>query len=54
MIKVSEECYRVLKKGKYCAILIGDTRKKGHIIPLGFSVMDILLIAHEYLFIFKK
>ncbi|CCJ33855.1 TRM11 family SAM-dependent methyltransferase [Caloramator australicus] len=38
--KVAKECYRVLKKDKYCAILIGDTRKKGHIIPIGFSVMQ--------------
>ena len=27
MRKVAEECYRVLKPGKYCAILIGDTRR---------------------------
>lgn len=36
---VAAECYRVLKPQKYCAILMGDTRKKGHIIPLGFEVM---------------
>ncbi|HOV27714.1 MAG TPA: DNA methyltransferase [Pseudobacteroides sp.] len=85
---VCEECFRVLKKGKFCAILIGDTRKKGHILPLGFNVMQVFsnsgfslkeiiikeqhncrstaywrnksikynffLIAHEYLFVFKK
>lgn len=85
---VAAECYRVLKPQKYCAILMGDTRKKGHIIPLSFNVMNIFeshgfttkeiiikgqhnckstgfwktrsfqynffLIAHEYLFIFKK
>ena len=88
MEKVAKECFRVLKSGKYCAILMGDTRKKGHIVPLGFHVMRIfekagftlkeiiikqqhncratgywktnsikynfLLIAHEYLFVFKK
>lgn len=88
MEKVATECHRVLKKGRFCAILIGDTRKKGYIVPLGFKVMEIfrqtgfklkeivikeqhncsstgywksqsikynfLLIAHEYLFIFKK
>lgn len=88
MRKVAAESYRVLKKDKFCAILIGDTRQKGNIIPLGFSVMEVfkeagfklkeiiikeqhnckatgfwktnsvkynfLLIAHEYLFIFKK
>ena len=86
--QVAKECYRVLKKDKYCAILMGDTRKNGFIIPLGFDVMNIFinsgfklkeiiikeqhncsstnywkeisvkrnfyLIAHEYLFIFKK
>ena len=88
MEKVARESYRVLKKDKYCAILMGDTRMKGHIQPLGFEVMKLfenvgfklkeiiikeqhnckatgywktnsikynfLLIAHEYLFIFKK
>lgn len=88
MKKVALESYRVLKKDKFCAILIGDTRRKGHMIPLGFNVMEtflrtgfklreiiikeqhncsstgywrnqsikynFLLIAHEYLFIFRK
>ena len=88
MEKVASESYRVLKKGKFCAVLMGDTRKKGCMIPMSFDVMKIfqdagftlkeliikeqhnckatgywktnsvkynfLLIAHEYLFIFKK
>ena len=88
MEKVANESYRVLKKGKFCAILMGDTRQKGNMIPMSFKVMEIfkksgftlkeiiikeqhnckatgfwktnsikynfLLIAHEYLFIFKK
>lgn len=88
MEKVAKECYRVLKPGKFCAILMGDTRKKGHIIPMSFEVMKIfekvgfktkeiiikeqhncratgfwktnsikynfLLLAHEYLFVFRK
>lgn len=88
MKKVALESYRVLKKEKFCAILIGDTRKKGYVIPMGFEVMKIfesvgfktkeiiikeqhnckatgfwkinslkynfLLLAHEYLFVFKK
>lgn len=88
MEKVALESYRVLKKDKFCAILMGDTRQKGHIIPMSFEVMKIfekvgfktkeiiikeqhnckatgfwktnsvkynfLLIAHEYLFVFKK
>ena len=88
MEEVANESYRVLKKGKFCAILMGDTRQKGNMIPMSFKVMEIfkkarftlkeiiikeqhnckatgfwktnsikynfLLIAHEYLFIFKK
>ena len=88
MQKVASEAYRVLKKDKYCAILMGDTRQKGNVIPLSFNVMKIfeqngfklkeiiikeqhnckatgywktnsikynfLLLAHEYLFVFKK
>lgn len=86
--KVARESYRVLKKDKFCAILMGDTREKGHMIPMSFEVMKIfenegfklkeliikeqhnckatgfwktnsikynfLLIAHEYLFVFRK
>jgi putative DNA (cytosine-5-)-methyltransferase len=88
MEKVANESFRVLKKGKFCAILMGDTRQKGNMIPMSFKVMEIfknsgftlkeiiikeqhnckatgfwktnsikynfLLIAHEYIFIFKK
>jgi DNA modification methylase len=88
MESVAIECYRVLKRGKYCSILMGDTRKKGCVIPMSFNVMKIfqnigftikeviikeqhnckatgfwktnsikynfLLLAHEYLFVFKK
>ena len=86
--KVARECYRVLKKDKFCAIVMGDTRKNGMVQPLGFEVMqrfinagfklkeiiikeqhnckatgfwktnsqkyNFLLLAHEYIFIFKK
>lgn len=41
MEKVAEESMRMLKKGKYCAVLMGDTRKKGHILPLSFWVMQV-------------
>jgi len=41
MKPVAEECYRVLKKGKFCAILMGDTRQKGCVIPMSFDVMKI-------------
>jgi len=40
MEKVAKESFRVLKKDKYCAVLIGDTRRNKHIIPLGFKVME--------------
>ena len=88
MEKVAAESYRVLKKDKFCAVLMGDTRQKGCMIPMSFDVMKIfqnagftlkeliikeqhnckatgywktnsikynfLLIAHEYLFVFRK
>lgn len=88
MKKVAAESYRVLKNKKFCAILMGDTRQKGCMIPMSFEVMKIfqdagftlkeliikeqhnckatgfwktnsvkynfLLIAHEYLFVFRK
>lgn len=88
MQKVSKECYRVLKPERYCAILMGDLRKCGRVVPLGFKVMSLfedagfelkeliikeqhncrstrywrkscasqhfMLLAHEYLFVFKK
>ncbi len=37
--KVAAECHRVLKPDKYCAILIGDTRRGRHFVPLAFNVM---------------
>lgn len=88
MHSVAAECYRVLKSGKFCAILMGDTRQKGSVVPMSFEVMRIfeeagfktkeviikeqhncratgywktnsvkynfLLLAHEYLFVFRK
>ncbi|AXU10684.1 methyltransferase domain-containing protein [Parvimonas micra] len=41
MEDVANESYRVLKKGKFCAILMGDTRQKGNMIPMSFKVMEI-------------
>lgn len=41
MVFVAKESYRVLKDDKYCAILMGDTRKNGHLVPLSFKVMQI-------------
>ena len=39
MEKVAKEFYRVLKPNKYCAILIGDTRRKKMYQPMAFKVM---------------
>jgi len=38
--KIAEELFRVLKPDKFCAILIGDTRKGKHYVPLAFHVMQ--------------
>lgn len=88
MKTVARESFRVLKKGKFCSVLLGDTRKNGHVVPMSFEVMRIfeaagfklkeiiikeqhnckatgywktnsikynfLLLAHEYLFVFRK
>lgn len=35
-----KEMYRVLKPGRFCAILIGDTRKGQHYIPLSHFVLQ--------------
>lgn len=34
------ELYRVLKPDRYCALLIGDTRKGAHYVPLSHYVLD--------------
>jgi len=43
MKKVAEESYRVLKPEGTCGILIGDTRKQKHVIPVGFQTINIFL-----------
>ena len=45
MSKVARESFRVLKPGRQCAILIGDTRRKKHVIPLGFKLINVYLDA---------
>jgi DNA modification methylase len=37
---VAKELFRVLKPGKYCAVLMGDTRKNKHHVPMSFNVMQ--------------
>jgi DNA modification methylase len=43
MRKVAAESYRVLKPGRYCATLIGDTRKGRHYIPISIGVLQAFL-----------
>jgi DNA modification methylase len=62
MEKVARELYRVLKPDKYCVILIGDTRRAKHWVPLAFNVMqrflavgfvlkeDIVKVQHNCMF----
>ena len=45
MNKVAEESFRVLRKGKMCAVMIGDVRRYGKVIPLGFRMMECFLRA---------
>ena len=48
---VAEESFRVLAPGRHCAILMGDTRKHKHYIPLATRVMEAFL---EVGFLFKE
>lgn len=41
--KVASEAYRVLKPGKICAILVGNTRERGHCVPISHRVMRAFL-----------
>ncbi len=40
MTQVAREFYRVLKPGRHCAILIGDTRRHKHYVPIAYRVME--------------
>jgi DNA modification methylase len=51
MEKIAKELFRVLKFDRFCAILIGDTRKSGHFVPLAYNVMQRFL---EVGFILKE
>jgi len=43
--KVAQELFRVVKPGKYCAILIGDTRQNKHHVPISANVLQRFLKA---------
>jgi len=40
MREIARESFRVLKPGRFCAILIGDTRRHRHYVPVAFRVMQ--------------
>jgi DNA modification methylase len=42
-MKVAKECYRVLKPGKHCGILIGETRKRKHLVPITARILEVFL-----------
>lgn len=43
--EIALESFRVLKPGKYCAVLIGDTRRHKHYVPISARVMTAFLKA---------
>ena len=43
MREVAGELYRVLKPGKHCAVLIGDTRAHRHYVPVSHYVLQVFL-----------
>ena len=40
---VAKELYRILKPNHYCSFMIGDIRKQGFVIPLGFNSMQLFI-----------
>lgn len=40
---VANEMHRILKDGRHCALLIGDTRRFKHYVPIAFRLMDVFL-----------
>ena len=45
MGEIARESYRVLKPGRFCAILVGDTRRRRHHVPIAFRTMQAFLDA---------
>lgn len=45
MREIAKESYRVLKPGRFCAILVGDTRRNRHHVPIAFRTMQAFLEA---------
>ena len=42
---MASECMRVLRPGKHCAVLIGDTRRSKHFVPITPRVLMSFLEA---------
>lgn len=40
MHQIASESFRVLKPGRFCAILVGDSRARRHYVPIAFRVMQ--------------
>jgi DNA modification methylase len=40
---VVRECFRVLKPGRYCAFLIGDTRRNRRVVSIGFRTWNVFI-----------
>lgn len=45
MKQVAEEAFRVLKPGRVCGVLLGDTRRYRHYIPIAYRVLFLFLQA---------
>lgn len=45
MEEIARESFRVLKLDKYCTILMGDTRRQRHFVPIAYRVMQKFLEA---------
>ncbi|MEM4973471.1 MAG: DNA methyltransferase [Candidatus Hadarchaeales archaeon] len=45
MREIARESFRVLKPGRFCALLVGDTRRHRHHVPISFRVMQAFLEA---------
>lgn len=43
--KVARKSYRVLKKGKYCAVIVGDKRYRDNVVSFGFDLIQCFLNA---------
>jgi len=41
--KVAKESFRVLKPGKYCSVLIGETRRHKHYVPVAARLLRVFL-----------